>query len=66
MVKRERIQKPTVKQEPLGRRLERPKGNVPFTEKQVRNSDSRNKRPESHYQLVDPWKPNNYFRYQRS
>ncbi|MFH0932700.1 MAG: DUF6600 domain-containing protein [Nitrospirota bacterium] len=66
MVKREKIQKPTVKQEPLGRRLERPKGNVPFTEKQVRNSDPRNNRPESHYQFDNPLKAKNYFRYQRS
>ena len=64
-VKREGIQKPTVKQEQTGRKLERPEATVPFTEKKKRNSDPRKNRPESHDQFDNPWKGNNFLRDQR-
>jgi hypothetical protein len=65
MVKKEKIQKPTVKQEQMGKKLERPKATGLFTENRLRNSDPRNSRPESRYQVDSPSKENSDSKYQR-
>ena len=67
MVKKEGVQRPIEKQGRMERRLERPEGPAPFTESRLRNSDQRNKRPESqiHDQFNNPRKGYDGFRYPR-